>query len=387
MHIAFVATPDLSYLSGSSLSLRYTVEALGDLGVECTVLCQHAPPASMHPLVEYVELPLPLDYQVITDSRPTNADLFACTRILAEALLDLESVTAVHAIYGTFTGLAAGLAAALLDRPLLVSTFGRDVEVGATQDNRYRKMMLMAYSQAHTVFAADDEIAASIMKSYAGPQTKTLVLQPAVNFALARQYTRQRPLRGRARVLAVQSSFNERKGLPVLLDALALVAAEVPDASLTVVGHDDTPGSRIQRRLMDQADRRGIKDRLTFTGHLSHEETLLAMRDHDLLVDPRTLDSFSSCVYEAMTIGLPVVASDVGCNQAALGDTAAGILVPAADAGALADAICAVLRDTSVAKRLAANGHTASRRFEHRLGVPAVAEEMMHAYAGVRHGE
>src|SRR2546429_331306 len=137
MHVLFIATPDLSYISGSSLSLRYTADALSRRGVSCTVLCQKAPPRADFDRVVYRELEMPLDYQIITQTRPRSEDLFECTRVLCEAAMRAVRPDIVHAIYGTFTGLAGAIAAALGQLPLAISSFGRDVADGALADGRY----------------------------------------------------------------------------------------------------------------------------------------------------------------------------------------------------------------------------------------------------------
>src|SRR5688500_8647635 len=100
MHIAFVATPDLSYVSGSSLSLKYTVESLARQGVRCTVFCQYGPGGPQVDGVTYVELPMPLDYQVITDTHPSSQELGKCLTMLVDALLEAHDIDLIHAIYG-----------------------------------------------------------------------------------------------------------------------------------------------------------------------------------------------------------------------------------------------------------------------------------------------
>ncbi|MFE9813079.1 glycosyltransferase [Streptomyces sp. NPDC005548] len=66
-------------------------------------------------------------------------------------------------------------------------------------------------------------------------------------------------------------------------------------------------------------------------------------RLHELRPQRIVINSFSTCVYEAMTLGIPVVASDMPCNREALSDGSRGELVRNGDARDLARGITALL--------------------------------------------
>jgi glycosyltransferase involved in cell wall biosynthesis len=382
MHVVFIATPDLSYVSGSSLSLRYTVEALGRRGVRCTVLCQHAPTLDESPLVEYRELPMPLDYQVITDTTPTSTDLTTCLTQLLTAVIDVADVDVVHAIYGTFTGAAGALACAILGVPLVISTYGRDMTVGAEKDERYRRLMLLSYGHTDLVIASDEATAALAGKDYCGSGTQVCVLPPGTNFTLLRSVARP-PARAdisHPRLLSVQSSFNKGKGLGVLIDAFATVRKSFPHAGLVVAGHDDTPNARIQTQLLEQVNRLGMYANVDFLGHLEHQRVAQTMAGCHVLVDPRIINSFSSCIYEAMTLAVPVVASDVPCNCDALAGGARGVLTRAGDPDDLARGILTVLTDRQLASDLAAAGIVYTDVAARQMDSSVIAKKLHHLY-------
>jgi glycosyltransferase involved in cell wall biosynthesis len=104
------------------------------------------------------------------------------------------------------------------------------------------------------------------------------------------------------------------------------------------------------------------------------------MRSCDVLVDPRTINSFSSCLYEAMTVGLPVVASNVPCNTEALGGGARGILAAAGDAQALAEGIATALLDKEKTARLVDAGRQYAVQAEANFGSDRVAEQLHDLY-------
>ena len=81
-------------------------------------------------------------------------------------------------------------------------------------------------------------------------------------------------------------------------------------------------------------------------------------------------------ILEAMTIGLPVVATPVSGIPEAVEDGETGLLVPAGDPAALADALARVLTDDALAERLASR---ARRRIEERFSLRQNVKQLIHA--------
>ena len=91
-------------------------------------------------------------------------------------------------------------------------------------------------------------------------------------------------------------------------------------------------------------------------GHMAQtkEEILAAL---DVSVNsPRAGEGLSGAVRESLAVGRPVVATDVGGNRELVRDGETGLLVPADDHAALADAIWRLLEDRELASTLAAAG-------------------------------
>ena len=83
----------------------------------------------------------------------------------------------------------------------------------------------------------------------------------------------------------------------------------------------------------------------------------------DVLAFPSTKEGWGLAVLEAMSAGLPVVASDLPVFREYLQPGRDALMVPVDDAGALAAALASVLDDEALAARLRAAGHAVSARF------------------------
>ncbi|NMI02260.1 glycosyltransferase family 4 protein [Pseudonocardia acidicola] len=173
--------------------------------------------------------------------------------------------------------------------------------------------------------------------------------------------------------------FDEpRKGMPVLLDALRLLAPHRPDLRLMVVGRGDADALR--RHAGPE-----LADRLDILGAVDDATKAAALRSMDVYCAPNLGgESFGMVLTEAMAAGAPVLASDLGAFRRVLGGgdggndagEPAGVLVPTGDAPALATALGTLLDDP--ARRAALS--VAGRRRAADYDWPVVAGAVLRVY-------
>jgi len=142
----------------------------------------------------------------------------------------------------------------------------------------------------------------------------------------------------------------ERKGLDVLIEAFARVG--VP-AELLIAGGDwSAPGYPAQLRTL--AHQLGVADRIHFENHRRDVGAVLSTAD--IFVLPSRSDARPRSIIEAMSLGIPVVASEVGGIPSLVQHEQTGLLVPAEDAGALAAALAKMIESPALRKRMGAAG-------------------------------
>jgi glycosyltransferase involved in cell wall biosynthesis len=97
--------------------------------------------------------------------------------------------------------------------------------------------------------------------------------------------------------------------------------------------------------------RRFAPEGVRFIGELSHEETMVRMARCDLFVLPSYTEGFPNVVAEAMALGRPIVATEVGAIPEMLsGD--AGLLVKSKDPMALSEAMGRAMGDANLRRRI-----------------------------------
>ena len=139
------------------------------------------------------------------------------------------------------------------------------------------------------------------------------------------------------------------KGHDHLLEAFAALARERPRARLLLVGD-----GRFREALTARARSAGLAERVRFSGAVGDVRPALAAAD--VFVQASDEEGLPGAVLEAMAMGLPVVATDVGGTREAVNDGVTGLLVPARDAAALTAAVTRLLDDPGLAARFGSFG-------------------------------
>jgi glycosyltransferase involved in cell wall biosynthesis len=147
------------------------------------------------------------------------------------------------------------------------------------------------------------------------------------------------------------------KGVDVLLDAV------VGDPRMRVEIFGAGPESD---RLVAQAARLGLGDRVTFHGHVEEEDIPDTYRQFDVLAVPSVpmpgwLEQFGRVVAEAQASGIPVVASASGALPDVVGEE--GLLVPPRDAAALLASLRRLLDEPGLWEHLRAAGIAGADRY------------------------
>jgi glycosyltransferase involved in cell wall biosynthesis len=137
------------------------------------------------------------------------------------------------------------------------------------------------------------------------------------------------------------------KDIDGLAEAWRLAAPRVPATTLRIVGKGT-------RHHVVEALLRDLPRQTEWTEELSTAEVAAALDAATVLVLPSRSEGMGRVLVEALCRGRPVVASSVGGIRDVIQDGVNGLLVEPRNAGALADALVAVLSDRALAERLGA---------------------------------
>jgi glycosyltransferase involved in cell wall biosynthesis len=147
-------------------------------------------------------------------------------------------------------------------------------------------------------------------------------------------------------VVVCVANYRPRKGIEVLVDALAELPREWP-VHLLLVGRMDAP------RLHEKIEASPVRERIHAPGHRDDAPALVAACDVFVLASVKR-EGLARSLIEAMAYGVAPVVTDCGGSPELVVDGRCGLVVPVRDAAALARAIARLYEDTSLRKRLGA---------------------------------
>lgn len=196
-------------------------------------------------------------------------------------------------------------------------------------------------SHAALVITVSEEWRARVLRIC--PAARVEVLHNAV--AIPTTVRRQAP-RPASPTLLFLGHLLPDKGVYELVEAFARVARSVPELRLVLggVGHG--------AQLRELAVKLGVQERVELPGWLGPEKKSAAFANSSIFLLPSYHEGMPMALLEAMSWGLPVIATPVGGIPQVVTHEANGLLVPPRDVAALTAAITRVLQDPTLGARL-----------------------------------
>ena len=139
----------------------------------------------------------------------------------------------------------------------------------------------------------------------------------------------------------------KRKGLKYLLEAIDILKKRIPEIKLLVVG--DGP----DRNYFEETARNlNLSENVEFAGHVEHSNTPEYFRRAQVYVLPSLGEPFGMSLVEAMSCGLPVIATEAGGAPEVIGEHNKNNLVEPRNSVALADKIAGLLLNYELCRHL-----------------------------------
>ena len=373
MKVGIVVPYSWSYWGAVNEHAELQAAALGRLGIETRTIIGHDPPGSftraLHPRHGRHGRPpadvLPVGRSVIVPANASLPNIVLSPRAVPRIrrILDEERFDVIH-VHEPMTP-AICVATLALARCPLVATFHAAGELGWLRGGMVLWGCLLDRLD-HRIAVSEEARASAARWSPAEYELipNGVLIPPDVDPG------------GRENHLVFIGRHDRRKGLPVLLEAWPAIRRRT-GARLRVVGADPLVVRLYLSRLRirdDGIDVLGFVEQDALTRELQRAKALLAPSLGG--------ESFGMVLTRAFACATPVVASDIPGYRAVMADET-GLLVPPGDAGALVDAVAALLADES---RRAAMGAAGRRVAEEQYSWDAIAGRLAEIYETLTSG-
>jgi len=174
-------------------------------------------------------------------------------------------------------------------------------------------------------------------------------------------------------IVLLMSRMLWNKGVGEFVEAARQATARGADARFVLVGDPDPENpAAIPRGTLEQWSESGVVE---WWGQRSDAPTVLAQAQ--IVVLPSYREGLPKVLLEAAASGRPMIATDVpGCREV-VEPGVTGLLVPARDAGRLADAMLQLLADPARCRQM---GSRARQLAEREFGIEAVVARTLELY-------
>lgn len=251
------------------------------------------------------------------------------------------------AIVSTRTGLAAYLAHFVADDIVKVCQIHEDPR---SHNDRLHREMREVYRRIDAVEVLTEYARRGLEEKEPALRGRVHVLPNAIDDSLALPY------RDDTKLIVAVGRLAPIKQFDLLIEAFALLAPDFPDWRLRIFGRGPEA-----RRLRLMVDRLGLHDRITVPG--AALPSFMEWAKADIGVSSSRVESFGVSIVEAMSMGVPVVATDVPSGPGEIITSKVDGLLVEPNVTALASGLRTVMDDTGLRRSMSANAIRTAKRF------------------------
>lgn len=162
------------------------------------------------------------------------------------------------------------------------------------------------------------------------------------------------------------------KGFDVLIQTAQIVGKSSENVHFLIVGDGEC-----KEELSDQVKTLGVSKSVTFAGYQDHETVLSYVKSSDIFIMPSRYEGTPIALLEAGSLGIPVIASNVGGIPELVQDQIHALLVPSDDPQSIAQAVLRIINDRKLAETLSTN---AVERIKEKFNMDRQFELTWNAY-------
>jgi glycosyltransferase involved in cell wall biosynthesis len=164
-------------------------------------------------------------------------------------------------------------------------------------------------------------------------------------------------IQSEALVFGSVGRLSDEKGFDIALKAISLLERKLPHSFFLILGDGES-----RALLESEVNRLGLQDRFFILGFDNHP--LQFLQELDVFVFPSRLEAFGLALVEAMSLGLPCIATDVVGTKEIIDETA-GMLIRSEDPNALANAMLSMA--TASFRNSFSGGPDIAKHFTHEI--------------------
>ncbi len=329
-----------------------------------------------------------VDVDVIAIDDPKKGKVAAIKKYLSWFLRSMlyvmknkKKLSLTHSHYAFPTGYLSLLAKKWFGIPYIVTVHGGDLDKMAAKNARIAKMTKNILQQAHTVITVGEKLREDVIHRFGVAPEKVELMSMGVDTSVFAPMPKQAVRRSlsipvKEKSILYIGNMIEAKGILDLIEAFDIVSKEEPEAVLYLIGSSKDAG------FMEKFNRHSLRrpDKTIHMEPKPQQELAEWMVAADVFVLPSHHEGFGLVALEAMSVGTPVVATNVGGLSSLLRD-GAGVLVEPHNPSSLAEGLLTALRTADSSPNEAAEHRVKSNSYD------VIAERLIALYDAAAKGQ
>ncbi len=275
----------------------------------------------------------------------------------------------IHA-HWIISGMVAILVKKIYKRPVVLTIHAGDYIDFAAKTKLLKKISSYIFMRVDKIVSVSENIKKNICK-FGISEDKIVVIPNGVDTNI---FSLTTIAECRFRLLWV-GRMGQEKGLEYLIQAIKYVSLKIPEVRLTLVGE-----GQVRKKLKNMSDRLGLKNNIIFAGEKPHSEIPGYMHENDIFVLPSIHEGFGVGLIEAMSCGLPCIASKTGGIIDIIDDGITGYLVEPANDKKIAEKILSLFYNNKLRREMGRNGR---KKVEEKFNWEKIADKTMKIYEEV----
>lgn len=293
---------------------------------------------------------------------------------MAARVIRQQDIDVVHAYWVIPAGFIGVVVGKLTGRPVVASAPGSDLNLWP-QRLLPRLLVQLTLRQLHGLFALGTELRDNAIRLGVAPGKVLVNLgNGGINLELFKPPGKRHETRwtlgiaDEASVVLFVGRLGYPKRVDLLLQAIRQLRGQIPTARLLIIGDGPDAGAlgKLCHSLL-------LNEVVSFLGVKPHDDIPMFLEAADVFIYASESEGLPSGIMEALAMGRPVIASEVGGIPDLVQDDYNGFLVPPGDVDAMADRLVTLLSDRGLASRLGQNaGEFALRHLDKEVIMPRI---------------
>lgn len=249
-----------------------------------------------------------------------------------------------------------------------------DYSIGGINEWFQKKILRKLNHKTNLIIAVSSAVKDYLIQTKMAPKDRVITIPNAINTEKLKNQRTKEPRKikhsNHPPKLGSVGNLNPQKGYKYLIRAMKLIVEDYPHATLEIIG--DGPDKKSLQALIKELK---LEHNVTLMGRKS--DPLGFVEKWDVFILSSIAETFGIVLLEAMSVGVPIVATKVGGVKDVVEDGKSGMLIPVKNPKEIAQTVDELLRRPALAAQLARGGKARLKKFDWSKVIKKLEEEYL----------